>query len=55
MDYCHGDQLLSFSQLISRSCDHHFVHSFGKSLSLLSMSKEITSYKCLKGVIIKAL
>ena len=51
---CHGDQLLSFFQLIGRSC-HHFVHLFGKSSSLLSMSEEISSYRHLKGVVIKAL
>ena len=26
-----GDQLLPFSQLISRSCDHYFVPSFGRN------------------------
>ena len=55
IDYCHGDQLSLFSQLIGRSCDHHFVHIFGKSLLLLSMSEEVSSYACLKGVVIKAL
>ena len=48
-----GDQLLQFSQLIGRSCDHHFVHLFGKNLSLLSMSEEISSYRCLKRVVVR--
>ena len=52
---CHGDQLSPFSQLISRSCDHHFKHLFGKSLSLLSMIEQIPSCRCLKGVVIEAL
>ena len=53
--YCHGDQLSSFSQLIGGSCDHHFVHLFGKSLSLLSKSEEISNYRSLKRVVNKAL
>ena len=31
------------------------MYLFGKNLSLLSISEEISSYRCLKGVAIKAL
>ena len=44
IDYCRGDQLSPLFQLIGKSCDHHFVHLFGKRLSLLSMSEEISNY-----------
>ena len=49
-----GDQLSPLCQLISRSCDH-FVPLFGKSLQLLAMSEEISSYRSLNGVVMKAL
>ena len=48
-----GDQLLPFSRLIGRLCDHHFMPSFGKYLCLLAMSVEIS--RCLKVVVLKAL
>ena len=50
-----GDQLSSLCQLIGRSYDHHFVPLFGKSLQLLAMSEERSSYRCLNGVVTKAL
>ena len=42
--------MINYSQLISRSSDHHFVPSFGMNWGLLAMSEEISSYRCLKGV-----
>ena len=50
-----GDQLSPLCQLFGRSCDHHLVPLFGKSLQLLAMSEEISSYRCLNGVVMKAL
>ena len=35
------DQLSPFSQLIGRSCDHHFVHLFGKSVITFYEWKDI--------------
>ena len=50
-----GDQLSPFSQLISWSYDHHFVHLFWWKFIITTAMSEGLYIKLQKGVVIKAL